>query len=186
MSSHPLRIPALNILSQPPPNKIRESVNSLCRDGANAQLMQYLKGPAHRSQRGCSLALQPFLVGRGGSMQGGGMGDPYPPFRTGASVQTAAVEVFDRRAHLTALCGAVYVNRHVFAKMKRLKPLAGAASKRQCCGSADIRQYLLGSRYVTKFTTAALQLQVCRSITGMACISSIFAAVLMHPDASLK
>ena len=54
--------------------------------------------------------------------------------------------------------------------MKRSKPLAGAASKRQCYGSADIRQYLRGSRYVTQLRPC-MQLQVCRSITGIACIS---------------
>ena len=123
---------------------------------------------------------------RGGS-RGGAWGAHAPPFRTGASARKPVrlKSLIDARA-LTALRGAVYVNRHAFAKMKRSKPLAGAASKRQCCGSADIRQYLLGSRYVTKFTTAALQLQVCRSITVIACISSIFATVLLHPDASLK
>ena len=123
-----------------------------------------------------------------GADLGGGHGGPMPP-PSGLELARKPLRLkslIDARALNGTTWSRIRKSSRAFAKMKRSKPLAGAASKRQCCGSADIRQYLLGSRYVTKFTTAALQLQVCRSITGIACISSILAAVLMHPDASLK
>ena len=66
--------------------------------------------------------------------------------------------------------------------MKYPKLLAGTVSKRQCCGSTDIWQYLIDGQWVTKSTTMA-----CLFVTQSQDLHlPILPAVLMLPDASPK